>query len=83
MGTSNQNTNISLAFLLVQLQEIQIRSFYTDLRIEQYIDMVLHYIKINQMSHDLKLKKYSLSQILDEVIKKQRTFFIQKKIKLN
>ncbi|MEG0452062.1 MAG: sensor histidine kinase [Coprobacillus sp.] len=52
------------------------------LKIEQYVDMALHYIKISHMSSDLKIAQYDLSHILNEVIKKQATFFIQKKIKL-
>lgn len=76
-------TPISALRLLIQSYDISNQELLIQvLRIEQYVDMVLHYIKINQMSHDLKLKKYSLSQILDEVIKKQRTFFIHKKIQL-
>lgn len=52
------------------------------LRIEQYVDMVLHYIKVSHMSSDLKIANYNLLDIVNDVIKKQATFFIQKKIKL-
>lgn len=76
-------TPISALRLLIQSHDQSNQELLIQvLRIEQYVDMVLNYIKINQMSHDLKLQRYSLSQILDEVIKKQRIFFIHKKIQL-
>ncbi len=53
------------------------------LRVEQYVDMALQYIKIDHMESDLKIKKYSLLKIINDVIKKQATFFIQGKIKVD
>lgn len=76
-------TPISALRLLIQSQGMSKQELLMQvLRIEQYVDMVLHYIKINQMSHDLKIQRCSLKNILDEVIKKQSTFFIHKKIQL-
>lgn len=69
--------------LLIQSQQISQQELLMQvLRIEQYVEMVLHYIKTNQMSNDLKIQTYSLKQILNEVIRKQSTFFINKKIQL-
>ena len=77
-------TPISALRLLVQLQEEPQNDLLLQIfKIEQYVDMVLHYIKIDHMSSDLSIKEYALDPILNEVIKKQATFFIQKKIKLN
>lgn len=77
-------TPISALRLLIQSQDnAQNELFIQVLKIEQYVDMVLNYIKISHMSSDLSIKEYDLDVIVNEVIKKQATFFIQKKIKLN
>ncbi|MCD7839480.1 MAG: sensor histidine kinase [Erysipelotrichaceae bacterium] len=52
------------------------------LRIEQYVDMVLYYLKSDHISSDLSIKKLNLSTIINDIIKKNATFFIQKKIQL-
>lgn len=76
-------TPISALRLLIQSQELsQNELFIQILKIEQYVDMVLHYIKVSHMESDLKLKYYDLENMINEVIKKQATFFIHKKIKL-
>lgn len=77
-------TPISALRLLIQSQDnAQNELFIQVLKTEQYVDMVLNYIKISHMSSDLSIKEYDLDVIVNEVIKKQATFFIQKKIKLN
>ena len=52
------------------------------LKIEQYVDMALHYMKLGQISSDLHIQYYSLHDILQDVLKKQATFFIHKKLTL-
>lgn len=52
------------------------------LRIEQYVDMALHYMKLEQISSDLRIKRYDFNELIQDVIKKQATFFIQKKLTL-
>ncbi len=52
------------------------------LRIEQYVDMVLYYLKSDHISSDLSIKQLNLSLIINDIIKKNATFFIQKKIQL-
>lgn len=52
------------------------------LRIEQYVDMMMYYVKIGDISHDLKIARYKMEDIVNEVIKKQSLFFIHKKISL-
>lgn len=52
------------------------------LRIEQYVDMALHYMKLEQISSELRIKRYDLNELIQDVIKKQATFFIQKKLTL-
>lgn len=76
-------TPISALRLLIQIDDVSTNDLLVQvLRIEQYVEMVLHYIKIDHMSSDLKLKHYQLENIVNEVIKKQATFFIQKKLQL-
>lgn len=76
-------TPISALRLLIEVDDVSKNDLLVQvLRIEQYVDMVLHYVKIDHMSSDLKLKHYQLENIINEVIKKQATFFIQKKIQL-
>ena len=50
------------------------------LKIEQYVDMALHYMKLGQISSDLRFQYYSFHAILQDVLKKQATFFIHKKL---
>lgn len=51
-------------------------------KIEQYVEMVLQYLRLGSMSSDLVIKSHSLDEIIRDVIKKQASFFIHKKIKL-
>ncbi len=51
-------------------------------KIEQYVDMVLNYLRIDEMS-DFVLKSYDISNIVKQGIKKYSILFIYKKIKLN
>lgn len=52
------------------------------LKIEQYVDMALHYMKLGQISSDLRIQYYDLNHIIQDVLKKEATFFIQKKLTL-
>jgi len=77
-------TPISALRLLIQSQEYNPNDLLIQIfKIEQYVEMVLHYMKMQHMSSDLKIQEYALSDILNEVVKKQAIFFIQKKIKLD
>lgn len=76
-------TPISALHLLIQSENINKNDIQMQtLKIEQYVEMVLHYLKLNHMSSDLRFKHYSLEKIVLDVIKKQTTFFINKKIQL-
>jgi len=75
---------ISALRLLIQSQQMSAHDLLVQvLKIEQYVEMALHYMKMNHMSSDLCICRYELSDILNEVIQKQAVFFIQKKIGLN
>ena len=52
------------------------------LRIEQYVDMMMYYVKMGHMNQDLKIEHYKIGDIVNEVVKKQSLFFIHKKISL-
>ena len=49
-------------------------------KIEQYSNMVLQYIRANNISNDLEIKKYSLKSMIHQVLKKYASFFIHSKI---
>ncbi|MCM0649099.1 sensor histidine kinase [Clostridium swellfunianum] len=52
-------------------------------KIEQYVEFVLQYLRVESMSSDLLLKKYSLDDIVKQAVRKYARMFIRKKIKLN
>ena len=52
-------------------------------KIEQYVEMVLHYIRLENLSSDLKLELYSLHDIVRQTVKKYAATFIYNKISLN
>lgn len=52
-------------------------------RIEQYVDMVLAFMRLNSEYSDYIFKEYSLDQIMTTSVKKFSHDFISKKIKLN
>lgn len=52
-------------------------------KIEQYVDMVLSYLRMEEMGSDLRLEWYDLDDLLRQAIRKYSSMFILKKIKLN
>ena len=52
-------------------------------KIEQYVEMVLQYLRIEGKSSDLVLKRSPLNRMIKKAIRKYSSFFIRKKIKLN
>lgn len=52
-------------------------------KIERYVEMVLQYLRLENISSDLLFEKYDLSDIVKQAVRKYSIFFIQKKIKLN
>jgi hypothetical protein len=51
-------------------------------KIQQYVEMVLGYLKINNASSDLLLQNYSLLKIVKQAIRKYAHMFIRKNIAL-
>jgi signal transduction histidine kinase len=52
-------------------------------KIEQYVEMALQYIKIEQLSSDLVIREYSLKDIVYASVKKYATLFIYKKLSID
>ena len=52
-------------------------------KIEQYVEMVLQYIRLESSSSDFVFKEYNLDDIVKQAVRKYAKIFIHKKIKLN
>lgn len=52
-------------------------------KIEQYVEMVLHYLRLESETSDLRIEAYDLDAMLKASIRKYRTIFIEKGIRLN
>lgn len=52
-------------------------------KIQQYVDMVLQYLRLNDTINDFVLKEYELDAIIKQALHKYAPLFIRKKIKLN
>jgi signal transduction histidine kinase len=78
-------TPIAAMDLLLQLEaseqnkELAIELF----KIEQYVEMVLQYLRMDRMTSDLLLKKYSLNDVIKQAVRKYAKLFIRKKLRLS
>lgn len=52
-------------------------------KINEYVDMVLYYVRLENLSYDLKLQEYYLKDIIKDAVKKYSATFIYKKIALD
>lgn len=52
-------------------------------KVEQYVEMVLAYLRMEEMSSDLSFERYSLDSIVKQAVRKYSQMFILQKIKLN
>ncbi len=60
------------------------RRLYDDLfKIEQYVEMVLMFLRLDSDSTDYVIRKYSIDSIVKQAVRKFSTQFIGKKIRLN
>ena len=78
-------TPISAMRLLLQTEEsTQNSELSTQLfKIEQYVEMVLGYLRIENISSDLVLSQYDLSSVVKQAIRKYAAIFIGQKITLD
>lgn len=51
-------------------------------KIEQYVELALHYTKMSNLSTDLVIKEYSLEDMVRSSVKKYATLFIYKKLSI-
>ncbi|MDO4490031.1 MAG: sensor histidine kinase [Lachnospiraceae bacterium] len=52
-------------------------------RIEQYVDMVLQYIRLGSRSNDLLVTEYQLDDLIRETIRKYASSFVQRRLALD
>lgn len=53
------------------------------LKIEQYVNMALQYVRLDSIHHDLSFQKVPLDHLVSQEIKKQSLFFFQKNLKVD
>lgn len=77
-------TPISAMRIILQTQNISVNDELQEqlFKIEQYVEMVLHYIRTESYVSDLIIKRYNLDYIIKQALKKYSKQFIRKKIKL-
>lgn len=77
-------TPISAITMLLQSSECDIPTLKAEVfKIEQYVEMVLYYLRLDSDSTDYKIKSYPIDDIVKKAVRKYATLFITKKIKLN
>lgn len=82
MGTSDQNADFALRLLLQESPEENKEKLSELFKIEQYVEMVLGYLRTEDMSSDLKLSHCSLDRIIRDQIHKYAGIFVSKKLTL-
>ncbi|WP_343208170.1 sensor histidine kinase [Anaerolentibacter hominis] len=77
-------TPISAAKLILQSESFSPMELEQELfKIEQYVDMVLNYLRLDTMSQDMLIKEYSLDSVVKQAIKKYSVVFFYKKLTLS
>lgn len=78
-------TPIAAMRLILQSEESKVNEELLEqlFRVEQYVEMVLQYLRMESESSDLVIKRYPLDNIVKQAVKKYAKSFIRKKIKLN
>lgn len=78
-------TPIAAMRLLLQAEENEQNAELLEqlFKTEQYVDMVLQYLRIGSMSSDFLIKQYSLDDMVRQSIRKYAKSFIRKKIQLD
>lgn len=79
-------TPIAAMKLLLQSDDIQNSTFLMEqelFKVEQYVEMVLQYLRLDSLSADMVLKKYSVYDMVRQTVKKYSTIIIGKKLSLD
>ena len=86
MWTHQIKTPISALRLLLEGSEIPGRAGFLMreelFKIEQYVDMVLTFQRLESMSSDMVLQEYDLSSLIKQAVKKYSVLFINKGLRL-
>ena len=68
----------------MMLEAISVSDMKMELfKIEQYVEMALNYLRVEDISSDLVFKKHELDNMVRQVIRKYAKIFISKKIKID
>jgi signal transduction histidine kinase len=74
----------AMSLLLQSVENEENGDLLTELfKIEQYVEMLLQYLRFNSTSTDYVLKNYSLDDIVRQAVRKYAKIFIRKKISLD
>lgn len=78
-------TPIAAMRLLLQSEKSEISSDLLEqlFKVEEYVGMVLQYLRTENMGSDLHIKKYSLDYLVKQAVRKYSKLFIRRKIRLN
>ncbi len=78
-------TPIAAMRLLLQSEQFPANSELSEqlFRIEQYVEMVLQYMRLESINSDFAFKRCSLDDIVRQAVRKYSKSFIRKKIRLN
>lgn len=78
-------TPIAAIHLLLQADDEYVKEELEEqlFKTEQYVEMVLQYLRMGNMSGDLVIRQYNLDDIVRQAVRKYAKLFIRKKIKLD
>ncbi len=77
-------TPIAALRLLLQTSPENISDMKSELfKIERYVDIILGYLRMENINQDLVLQHYSLDTLVKQAVKKYSPLFIQSKLSLN
>ncbi len=78
-------TPISAMKLLIQTSEYEVSGDLSSelFKVEQYVEMVLSYVRLGSNENDFVIKEYELDDIIRQAIRKYAPLFIRKKIVLD
>lgn len=78
-------TPIAAMRLILQFEKSEINDELLEqlFKTEQYVEMVLQYLRLESINSDLLFKRYPLDNIVKQAVRKYSKSFIRKKIKLN
>ncbi len=90
LWTHQIKTPIAAMDLLLQYQVSEEESYYEQrkqvkeelFKIEQYVDMVLQYLRLTDGINDFVLREYNLDDIIRQAVRKYAPIFIRKKLSL-